>query len=70
MLSYNSQRVFIVFKNKCCSGSFGVVSRDRRLTRRFALCFTELLDDMLTAPFHHRFDLFFQGSTNWNKRRG
>ncbi|KAG5584612.1 hypothetical protein H5410_045046 [Solanum commersonii] len=29
----NSQRVFIVFKNLCCNGSFSVVSRDCRLTR-------------------------------------
>uniref|UniRef100_M1DF99 Uncharacterized protein n=1 Tax=Solanum tuberosum TaxID=4113 RepID=M1DF99_SOLTU len=37
MLSYNSQRVFIVFKDLYCSGSFGIVSRDRRSTRRSAL---------------------------------
>uniref|UniRef100_M1DPQ3 Uncharacterized protein n=1 Tax=Solanum tuberosum TaxID=4113 RepID=M1DPQ3_SOLTU len=29
-----------------------------------------LLDDMLNAPFHRRFDPFVQGLAHWNKRRG
>ncbi|WMV32897.1 hypothetical protein MTR67_026282 [Solanum verrucosum] len=35
MLSYNSSRVFIVFKNVCYGGSFGEISRNHQLTRRF-----------------------------------
>ncbi|KAG5632100.1 hypothetical protein H5410_003817 [Solanum commersonii] len=35
---YNSQQLFIVFKNLCCRRSFGVVNLDCRSTRRYSLC--------------------------------
>ncbi|KAG5610348.1 hypothetical protein H5410_021629 [Solanum commersonii] len=42
----------------------------RYLALSFSIyCFAELLGDTLTAPFHHRFDPFFQGLTHWNKSK-
>ncbi|KAG5632165.1 hypothetical protein H5410_003882 [Solanum commersonii] len=48
ILSYNFQRVFIVFKNLCCSGSFGAVSFIAVLLYPSALsCFGSLGDIVL-----------------------
>ncbi|KAG5599598.1 hypothetical protein H5410_030968 [Solanum commersonii] len=50
-------------KNLCCSGSFGVISRNRQSTRRFGfLCSSS---PSCTILQHHR----ALGSAHWNKRR-